>query len=200
MTAYLLEYNAPAGTKKVDTLVVSAADETDAEAYAESQFSGDGAHWSTATVTPLADVASNAEDALVGWRFRVTVLTPAGAILEQVEKVGDVTDDDIDLILAALVVLLNATASIAGSSQAANILTISDIADAIGDHSIRCEVFPPVVQDITGRQLNQDVDIPGFTGAVVHEGIAAAVLTQAYAIDTYAVPTTYKRTLDGHTV
>lgn len=200
MPAYLIEISR-VGMLKANQAVVTAANATDAKAIARQRFSGvaDEA-WDAATPTLLAAVLSSTASALVGWTFKVTISTPAGAILEEVSFTADATDDQLDEIGAALVVLLTATASITLAAYAANVLTVAEIADGIGDHKLDMLVTPPVILDGNGDQENQDsVNIPGFVGTIVDEGIAAAVLTVAFAIDAYEVPTVYAM-INGDTV
>ncbi len=197
MTAYLVE-TASLGTLKADRLVISAADLADAKAYAESLFGGEGGSWANATFTALADVASSDAAALLGWRFNVVVTTPAGAILEEVTYTAIADADTLDEIGDALVILLNLTTAIAGASYSSNVLTVAAIGDGIGDHTLNLNVYPPIVNDGGGVRENQDVAIAGYTGTIVDEGIAGAVLTVDFAADGYVRPTSYLRLNKGH--
>lgn len=194
MTAFAVEIGSgEPGMKKADLFVVSAGTAADAKAICKDRFSGVAEEaWDSATVTTIADVASSAALALVGYTFNVVVRAPTTeAILESVSFTATSTDNTLDEIAAALVVLLNATSSIAAASESSNVLTVAAISDGIGDHSLTMEVLPPVLTDASGIQENRRTAIPGYTGAIVHEGIAGAVLTVDFAVDAYAVPTIY---------
>lgn len=205
MASYLVELaEGQAGTLKANKMVVSAASAADAKAFCHSQYGGDGGDWSNATVTTLADVASNADDALVGWRFHISVTSPAGALVADVTFVGDADDDTIDTIGAELATLLNATASIANAAYvtATQVLTIASGAggDDLGDHTVVVEVFPPIINDAGGERENEDVAIPGFIASgPVHEQTATDPLSVTFAADTLVRPTLYRRVL-GKTV
>lgn len=177
------------GQRRASAMIVSAADAADAKVIAGVQYIGNSGGWSNATATLLADVASSADDALVGWVFEVTILTPAGAVLEQVSATGTATDDTIDKIAALLVIAIDATDSVTASDYTGQLLTVAEIADGIGDHTLTVTVKPPVVNDASGQQQNQPAAIPGYIDTIVHEGVAAAVLTVEFPVDTYVRPT-----------
>lgn len=160
-----------------NTMVVSAADATDALAIVQARFSGDSS-WADATITAFADVTQATANGLVGWVFTVNVGT---TVPISVSVTGDATTDTIDEIGAALVVLLNAT-TIDAASYAANVLTVAAIADGIGDKTLTVTATPPVAT------YPGAVPVPGMIGTIVDEGIAGAALTVAFQADTYVVP------------
>lgn len=176
------------GQKKANAMIVSAATEADALVIAGVKHVNDSGGWSGATATLLADVASSDDDALDGWVFEVTIFTPAGAILEQVSATGTEANDTIDAIAALLVIALDATSSITASDYTGQLLTVAEIADGIGDHTLTVTVKPPVV-NVEGVQANQPAAIPGYIDTIVDEGIAAAVLTVEFPVDGYVRPT-----------
>ena len=94
-----------------------------------------------------------------------------------------------DEIGAKLVTALNATVSIAAAAYAANVLTVAAVGDGLGDHTLTMKVEPPIINDAGGERKSGNEVMPGFVGAIVHEGIAAAVLTVDFPIDGYVVPT-----------
>lgn len=195
MALFLLEVN-NAGTLKANKMVVSAADAADAKAFCKSQFGGEGGDWDNAIVTALVDVASSADDSLIGWRFHILVSDPiTNAIVAEVTVVGTASLDTIDTIGAALVTALEATANIADATYLANTLTVAAISDDIGDHNLIVEVFPPIINNAGGVRENEDVAIPGYVGTITDEGIAAAVLEVDFAADAYIRPTLYRRVL-----
>ncbi len=189
MALFLLEHGEGGGQRMADAMVVSAADAADAKAIAKNQYGGSRSDWSNATVTTLADILASTASTLVGYKWTVSVDTPAGVPLEEVTFTADATDDQLDEVGAALVVLLNATASIAAAAYTANVLTVAAISDDIGDHTLRMKVEPPVINDAGGERKSGNEVMPGFVGTIVDEGIAGAVLTVAFPIDGYVVPT-----------
>lgn len=198
MTAYFVASES-VGTRKADTMIVSAASLADAKDFCESQFQGDGAVWDGATYTELADVAGNADDALVGWRFRITVTSPLGVVVADVSHVGTDADDDMDAIAAALVILLNATASIDNSSFSTPDLIVASasVGDELGDHTVVATVMPPIISDDGGIRENDDVVIAGYIAAITHEGASTAALNVEYQANSYVRPTLYKRLVNG---
>ncbi len=103
------------------------------------------------------------------------------------------TDNDrLSNHLASLVGLLNAQSIIANAAldmDATNpLLTVASIADALGEKEVQAQVIPPEVLDSISKPSNEPEPIPGFINAIVDEGIAAAVLTVAYALGTHVVP------------
>ncbi len=168
--AYLVTLAAtdrPTVKNGVTAVSVWAEDATDAKAAAQAQGSGGAsdAAWTAATATAAAAVAD-----LEGWRLRL-VLT--GATVIDVTVTGtpaDTLDDIGDL----MVIALNATALIANSAYATPALTISSIADGIGDYTVEAFFMPPLA-DADWEQPT--VSFPSFLGAIVDGGIAGAALT-----------------------
>lgn len=158
----------------VDTVVVEAADATEAREMAASQFSGDSdAVWAAATATLIV-----VDPDFEGWTFRVKVTAPAGADLHDVSYVG-VAADDIDEVGAALAALFVTAGLTATYTDATQVLEIADIADGIGDHEVTFSVIPP------------GGFTPGVTSMVashVDEGIAAAILSMTFVADAPAIP------------
>lgn len=187
---YVTLAEGPGGGRKADAMIVSAADATDAKAIVQNQYSGDTGAWTAATATLLADVASNADDALVGWTFTVSVDTPAGVPLFEVSYVGTATNDNIDKIAAQLVILITAQSEITLADYTGQLLTVAEIGDDIGDHILRVTVKPPATTDDGGEPKGgNDVAIPGYIDTIVDEGIAGAVLTVEFPVDGYVRPT-----------
>jgi hypothetical protein len=77
-------------------------------------------------------------------------------------------------VMAAMVVLLNAHADIAGAAFGGDVLTLSSIGDDIGDHTV------------TATFKYGGVNIPSFLSTVTDEGIAGAALTIATSTDVVA--------------
>lgn len=175
----------------VNACVVSAASAADARAACKALRGGDqAAAWDAAITTQLADVAANAANALVGWRFRVQLLdlNPI-AVVADVTVTGDATTDTLDEVGTALAAALNALPSIAaaGYDTVTQILTIAGIADNLGDHRAIVEVYPPAVLDANGREISEQVAIPGFVTAIVDEGAVGAAVTATFAADTFVL-------------
>lgn len=172
------------GHRRADGVIVSATNSADAIAIAKGLFSSDSpAAWADAEVTSLADVAANAPG-MAGWRLRVCILGTTPLI--DVEVVGTGANDTIDEIAALMVTALNAT-SINGASYTGQVLTVSDIADNLGDKTLLVEWYPPAAV------CEEKVAIPGLVVSKVDGGIAGAALTVTFPADTYVVPTFYKK-------
>jgi hypothetical protein len=149
-------------------MVVEADDAANAAAFASAYFDGD-ASWANATATlfssatdlsPITDGDGNTQ----AYSLYAVITGPdTSASFEVSAAAADTVDDLGD----AMVIALNAHADIANAAYATPSLTLADVADGIGDHTVVCEL-----------RLG-GVALPGFVGAIVHEGIAAAVLTAA---------------------
>lgn len=148
-----------------DKVVVSAESGAEAilAAKADMHLPSDAA-WAAATATALAHVTD-----LEGWRARINI-SLAGVTVEEV-TVTAASGDGFDEIGDDLVVALNATDSIANSAYATPNLTISSIADGIGDHLVTVSFLPPTTWD------DDTIVFSSLFGAIVDEGIAGAALT-----------------------
>ena len=198
MSAWLVTTNSP-GTRKAEEMIVSAASLADAKIFCESQFDGEGPVWDGATYTELADVAGNADDSLVGWRFRILVTAPGGAVVADVEYVGTDANDDMDAIAAQLVILLNATVIDESSFSTPDLIVASaTVGDELGDHTVVATVMPPIVLDPNDNQVNENLAIPGYIVAITHEGASTAVLNVEYSANTYVRPTLFRRLNRGN--
>jgi hypothetical protein len=125
--------------------------------------------WAAATVTEI--VAGDLEGAIL----RVQVIGADPVIDYSVTGAAAATVDDIG---ALMVTALNGDAQIAGAAYSAgNLLTVSDIADALGDLTLQVDFT------LNGESLG------AFVGAITDGGIAAAVLTVQMAADVIAIPT-----------
>jgi hypothetical protein len=144
------------------SVVCFAADVANARLYAAAAFTGDAnAAWAAdAAVTDISAVAADYE----GWTF--TVRIPDAPTPVEVSYTGIAADAHSD-VGAALAALLNADAQIAGAAYAVNTLTISAIADALGDLTVEVEAVPALGEDTIG----------GVWSAIVDGGIAAAALS-----------------------
>ena len=157
----------------VNVLLVEAVDATDAAALvAGHQLAQDDALLANATITA---VGGGTELSPVGnpdsgnTNDYVFTLVVSGA------HVGTYTHtaaagEDLDAVMAAMVILLNADAAIAGAAWASPTLTISSIGDNIGD----AVVTPTVTYGGT--------TIVGFPGTTTDGGIAGATLEQDYSL------------------
>ncbi len=186
-----LQEDDKAGVLQRHAHLVSAEDATDAARMAAAHAAGDPlAAWDGADATLVpADVTAATANAMVGWRFQVTVSEPTQAeglatvAVHDVEFTGDATDDTLDEVgaaLAALLVTSGLTATYTGATQT---LEVAAIADAVGDHKVDVLVRPPASLDGSDR-----VNIEGFVASITDEGIPAAVLEVVFAADTFIVP------------
>lgn len=151
-------------------MLVSADDDDDALVLALAHNEGpDEAAWANATVSEVVGVdlspVTNPDDLRVlSYVLDIAIAgADTNASFSYTAEAGDTYAD----VFAAMKILLNAHPDIAGADFAADLLTISDIGDDIGDHTV------------TATFKYGDSDIASFLGAVTHEGIAAAVLTIA---------------------
>ena len=156
-------------------VVVFAEDAAAARAAAPAAFdtsSDRPPYW--ASLFAAATVVENvARTDLEGAVMTVTVSAPTPISLSYTGIAADTVDE----MGAAMVILLNADAQIAGAAYSAgNLLTVSDIADNIGDATVTCTMV------LDGLELS------GFVGAITHEGIAGAALTVQLATDAIALP------------
>jgi hypothetical protein len=163
---------------------------------ARAHFEGDAnAAWDAATVTLVpADVTGATALAMVGWRAKATVTTPAGVLLYEAEVTGDATDDTLDEVGTALAAALatagGVTATYTGATQVLVAATGTGT-DDLGDHTLAVEFRPPASYDDA-----EGAPIAGFVASITHEGAAAANLEATFAADTFIVPVilqTYKQ-------
>lgn len=153
-----------------DVMSVFAEDAADALRIAGGHFDGDSeGAWASATATEIVAAAdlgpvANAVGGTTVFALQVTVKGPD---LNQTYKYTAIAADVYDDVFNAMVLLLNADPSITGAAFAADLLTISDIGDALGDHTVTAEF------------TYGGVAIPSYLSTITHEGIAAAVLSIA---------------------
>lgn len=157
----------------VNVLLVEAEDAVDAAALIQGHMlDQDDQLWSNATITEVTnatDLSPVVNPDTGQTNSFVFTLVVSGA------HVGTYTHtaaagEDLDAVMAAMVILLNLDAAISGAAWATPILTLSDIADGIGD----AIVTPTVTYG--------DITIVSFSGATVDGGIAGAALTQTYSV------------------
>jgi hypothetical protein len=156
-----------------NVLLVEAVDATDAAALvAGHQIAQDDALWANATITALlasSDLSPVVNPDTGQTNSYVFTLVVSGA------HVGTYTytaadGEDLDDVMAAMVILLNLDGAITGAAWASPTLTLSSVGDNIGD-----AVVTPTVS-------YGGATIVSFSGATVDGGIAGAALTQAYSI------------------
>lgn len=178
MPAFLVELPPACGLtlkNNIDSMIVFATDAADAKAMAQSLIDGDNdALWAGATVTQVIAAAD-----MEGWRLRVAILNAATPIDITVVGAAAAT---IDTIAALMVTALNATVIDGAAYSAGNLLTVAAIADNLGDKTLTVQFLPPAATHPGAKP------IPGLVGAIVHQGIAGAVLTAQLAIDAYVIP------------
>lgn len=182
MGIYLLQNTAARSVKSTRQLLVQAETEADAKVMAASHFNGDGS-WANATATALTASTLDADASLLGWTFKIVVTGAAGQTVDPIvaSTVGAGTDD-LDAVAADLVTALNAT-EIDNAAYAAPNLTVSSIADGIGDATVVLEVYPP-----SGNTTANLAALFTGAGGITHEGIAGAALVIALVADTEATP------------
>ena len=173
MPAYRVELpvNTPGLTLKEghNMMIIFAEDGPDAVAIAAGHYDGDAeGAWALATATEIVVGADLAATTVLGktMEFVLTVNIVGATVTEEFRHV---CVGSYAAAFAAMVILLNANANIAGAAFGSNLLTISTGGggDDLGDHS--------VVATFTYG----GVEVPSFLGALTHEGAAADVLSVA---------------------
>jgi len=170
----------------VDTMVVFAADATDAKAVAKSQTDGDlEALWDAATVTEIVAGAD-----LIGWTLRIAMsdadVNPDTGVKDTIfdlSVVGAGANNTIDEIAALMVTALNATAPIAGAAydSSGQVLKIADDSDNLGKNTVIVEWYPPNAQ--------QNVPVPGLVVSIADGAVSDATdVTVTFAADAFVVP------------
>lgn len=154
-----------------NVLIIEAQDATDAAALVQGHaLAQDDQLWANATITELTAAAdmSPVVNPDTGQTNRyVATITIAGGTVNATFAHTAVAGETLSDVMDAMVILLNADATIANAAWASPTLTISSIADGIGDHAV------------TSSFTYGGVDIPSLFGAITDEGIAGAVLEQA---------------------
>lgn len=153
-----------------NVMTVFAEDGPDAIACASGQNDADGS-WANATATEI-DVGTDLSPVTDGqgktrsFTLKLAVTDNAAGTTESFSTTSGSTDSYADAF-AAMVVLLLAHGDFTGAAFGADLLTISDIGDALGDSTV-------IISFEYGG-----VAIPSFLSTITHEGIVAAVLTVA---------------------
>ena len=183
MSQYLCKNNATGGksTYAANALIVQAADVAGARLVCADKYPGDAA-WSDATVTALADTTLDADGACFGYTMKAIIRGGAAQTADPIviTATSIVATDDLDALAAVMVIALNAHAEIAGAAYAAPNLTLTDIADDIGDAAVTFEVYD-------GNGQGVDLGSEFYTG-ITDEGIAGAALVVALVADTVVQP------------
>jgi hypothetical protein len=174
MPAYEVKLSATGGqTLKNghDVMTVFAEDGPDAIALASGQNDADGS-WAGATATLIGvgtdlSPVTDAQGKTRTWVLEVLVAGGAAQTADVSFKHVCGAAETYAGAFAAMVVLLNANVDIANAAFAANVLTVADVADGIGDATVTASF------SLGGSA------IPSFLSTVTHEGVAAAALTIA---------------------
>ena len=162
----------------VDTVAVYAESAAEALVLVKSRYTKHGSGPSDAAWALVTPTLGAAAADMEGWRFRIKV----GTVVDcTVTGAAAATLDDIaDL----MVIALNATAPIANAAYATPNLTISSIADNIGNLAVTAWLLPPLADADFEDPTNS---FTGFLSTIVDEGIAGAALTIAL-LPAVAVP------------
>ncbi len=175
MPSYLVKIptNTPGLTLKEghNSMIVEAADGPDALAMAGGHYDGDGeGAWAVAVATEVDVAADMGPVTTLGktTNFELTI-TITGATVNETFVHTLPAASTYAAAFTAMVVLLNAHASIAGAAFGSNLLTIADGGggDDLGDHTV------------AAKFAYGGVDVPSFLSTVTHEGAASAVLSVA---------------------
>lgn len=173
MPAYRVELTDTGGAtlkNGYNVMCVFAEDGPDAIACASGQNDADSA-WSsencTATEIAVGTDLSPVTDAQNVTRNFVLDVRVAGPDTTAAFKHVCGAAETYAGAFAAMVLLLNAHADIAGAAFGGNVLTVAETTDTLGDHTV------------TASFSFGDSAIPSFLGAVTHEGAAGAALSIA---------------------
>lgn len=180
MGIFLVDNSEAKTISRTKKLVVVAEAAADARVFAASHFNNDST-WATATTTALTEDTLDADASLLGYTWRVTITGPTITGGKQGVSVTGTGTDDLDAVAALLVTALNGLADIANAAYAAPNLTVSSIADGLGDHLVTVSVFPP--SGNTNANLQSM-----FVVSITDGGIAAAALVVELVADTEARP------------
>lgn len=165
----------------VKNVVIEGNSSTEAKHLCDALVGSDGA-WSGATVTTLSAGASTD---YVGWKYRVVIgksaAFPSAIVGANVVDVSytAVASDTTDLIGAALVTALNATAQIAGSAYntGTNVLTVAETTDDMGDSTVRVEITPKgCLEPLPAGDLYSALTHQGAHGAALKVTLTAAAV------------------------
>ena len=180
MAIYLLQNTAAKTVKTTRQLIVQASSEANAKIFAAAHFDGDGS-WADATATTLTAGTLDDASTMTGYVWKLTIRGGAAQTVDPLTvTVTGAASADLDALAAQLVTALNATADIANAAYAAPNLTLSSIADNIGDATVTVEVYKDSVSKANIAAL--------YTGAITDGGIAGAALVLALVADTVATP------------
>lgn len=183
MAIYLLKNADAKSAYKTNQLVVAAETAADAKVFAATHFGGTDSSWADSTATALAETTLDASASMLGYVWTIVISGAAGQTVNPIEVTTTGTGtDDLDAIAADLVTALNAETDIANAAYAAPNLTLSSIADGIGDGTVTVIVHPP--SGDTNANLASL-----FTGTITDGGIAGAALVVALVADTEITPT-----------
>ena len=182
MALYLLQNRAAKTVKTTRQLIVQAVSAAHAKIFAAAYFDGDGS-WADATATTLTAGTLTDASTMTGYVWKITIRGAAAQTSPNETLTATVTGAalaDLAAMAAQIVTALNALPLIANAAYAAPNLTISSIADGLGDATVTVEVYKDSVSTANIAAL--------YTGAITHEGIAAAALVLALVADTVATP------------
>lgn len=182
MALYLLKNLTAKTVVGANALIVAAESAALAKTFATAYFNGD-ASWAGATSVALTEGTLDDNASMLGYTWKISV---RGAAAQSANPLLEATvtgsgTDDLDAVAAKLVTALNALPLIANAAYSAPNLTVSSIADGLGDATVTVKVTPP--------SGDTSVDLSSlFTGTITHEGVAAAALVVALKADTVATP------------
>lgn len=143
----------------------------------------------TATVTALASLSAAAANAVA---TTASMHAPGNGAWGNTTLLGGVdSTNKLSSLADLMVAVLTGLGYHAGFVNSTHILTVSSIADNIGDHRLDVYVTPPNASEQispVGVQTRNGVSIPGMVSTIVDLGSAGAVLTVTLVADTYGVP------------
>ncbi|MCP4900885.1 MAG: hypothetical protein GY906_28290 [bacterium] len=181
MALFLVKNDAASSVYKTKQLVVAAEDAAAARLIAATYFDQDSS-WASAIVSSaLAEETLDAAGSMLGWRFDITIdETPTNGP-ESITYTG-AAGEDLDAVMAEIVILLNAMDDVAGAAYVAPDLTVAvgSGGDDLGDQAVRIQIYHP---DSPSLDISAILVV-----AITDEGAAAADLAIEFKADTVAKP------------
>lgn len=170
----------------MNAFLVVAENTTDALAIVQAERTGDSGY-DSATITGVGvGGAISVNGTLLGWRCIITI-TGSGVDKFEFEFGAGADINDIGTTMASTINSLSPNIANASYDAATNILTVAGTLDNMGNQTVTCRFFSPRAF-VGNTQITQDVVIPGFVVAIVHQGAVGAALTIQFPADTYVKP------------
>lgn len=186
MPAYIVELPYRGGQIVVNDITALTVDAPNPAAAREmaALFSGqDAANWANAYVRRISDKGS-----LIGWRMPVEVFGTNTLPIIQTAYLCE--DETISSALQNIAALLNESPQIDNASVDAstNTLTVTGVADNLGDARVRVGMFPPGAPYLMFQRYGK-FGVTEMILEIVDEGDSGDAITVQYVADNTTIPT-----------